>query len=326
MKLKLARIWGKQKTRFFSTKMEGGRIILVKNDTQNGIMGHVLLSLFRIIDLIMGSKSRCICLRDDHGNTIPWNSTPFVQNQKDKFIFSSCYMGGDAFASVLKKNSVSKKNLGNPNSEPCLVINSHRMPPLLYPDGIWYPKGPNGVYLPKESLELSLFKKVFSELQFKKELIDRVNSFHEVGPETLGVHVRLTDMNHWHSEYGTTTFVDYRKAIDEVHHKYKNIFVSSDNFPAIERLKKIYGDKVIALPDCAFKGDKEDDLFFLYKTIKWADNPEAWVELFVEVFLLAKCGFLIGRNSAVSLGAVLFSENMNLMDNNKVLSEKCPHG
>ena len=151
--------------------------------------------------------------------------------------------------------------------------------------------------------------------------MDKVDSFHEVGPETLGVHVRLTDMNFGHPEYGVRTIQDYIKAIEEVHHKYKNIFVSSDNFQSAKKLKDIYGDKLFLVPCLTFKNKIEDDGWFLVKTKKFADIPEAWFEVFLETFLLSKCGFLIGRNSAVSLAAILFSKNMNLIEQNKILSD-----
>ena len=66
-----------------------------------------------------------------------------------------------------------------------------------------------------------------------------------VSGKTLGVHMRLTDMNRCHQNYGNVFFEDYKAKIDQIlgKHQIDKIFVASDNHESIDKLKKVYSNK-----------------------------------------------------------------------------------
>tara|TARA_R100000005_G_C4997429_1_gene204145 strand:- start:921 stop:1733 length:813 start_codon:yes stop_codon:yes gene_type:complete len=265
--------------------------ILVRNNCDNGTLGHFLLSVFRVVDLFNEDET-------------------MRRKRKFDIVFDSIYQGGSAFNCVVDQTK-SKE-------DPDIILEGHRRSPLLENGGIMY----NGEILSKNSLTYKNLKKILSKVAFKKHIIKKVNNFFlkKLTDKTLGVHIRLTDMNYWHSEHGVYDFSHYLDKINRIEKKYDKIFVSSDNYESIKKLKDIYGNKIIHYPNFKFKNETEDDYSFISKTKQFADSEEAWIELFIEVLTLSKCKHLIGRNSAVSLSAILFSNNMRLLNNHTLLS------
>lgn len=166
----------------------------------------------------------------------------------------------------------------------------------------------NNVKKIEESKNFIRYKEIINNLNFKKELLDKITYFQEklnINENTIGVHIRLTDMNiHHQNDYGLSNFDSYLKFFNN-HDEY---FVSSDNKESIDKLIEIFGDKIKFVPNL-IRGEHEiEDTFNLQ--IQNFKNPYFWEEAFIEMFLLSKCSSLICRTSSLSNATILHSDTI----------------
>lgn len=160
------------------------------------------------------------------------------------------------------------------------------------------------------SYDFKLYKGIISKIQFTDELnslledsIKRLN----ISKDTLGVHVRLTDMNTTHgSQYGIGTTKQYIETIRGLTPKH-NIFVASDNNESLIKLKKEFGNKIASIDDC-IRADAEDS----YAISLWLDGnnfKQLWIEAFLDMLLLSKCGTIVCRTSNLSNTSILYADD-----------------
>lgn len=139
------------------------------------------------------------------------------------------------------------------------------------------------------------------------ELIEKNLKDLNIDKSTLGVHVRLTDMNITHArDYGIASIDDYIKAINDLNHK-GNIFVASDNDESLIKLKKEFGDKILYI-DNMIRGKTEIE----HVTQLHLDNvkgKDIWLEAFLDMILLSKCGTLICRSSNLANASIIHADN-----------------
>ena len=143
-------------------------------------------------------------------------------------------------------------------------------------------------------------------LKFNEEMLHRIDQEkHKVGRDVLGVHVRVTDMNIVHREYGVFTTNDYIEKIKQYDSK-KKIFVASDNMKSIELIKKEFGSRVSYVENLSRAKNENDDILSFQE-----DNISEkflWQEAFLEMILLSMCGSLIVRTSNLSNTAMIYSD------------------
>ena len=157
------------------------------------------------------------------------------------------------------------------------------------------------------SPDLSNLRFIASKIKIKDSIIKRINP--EINESTLGVHIRLTDMNVKHKQYGKSTFDDYKNKIEEIIKPGQKLFVCSDNTESIEKLKKhfdvIYND----VGNRHSKEIEEDKKYSIFLR-KNADKKWLWEDSFIEALSLARCGSIIYRISNLNNASVIFSSTI----------------
>lgn len=170
--------------------------------------------------------------------------------------------------------------------------------------------------LQKKMLDNSLidhdfFRLVCSSLILNSKIEDQINDFctlNNITKNTLGVHLRTTDMNCYanHSDYGIYHYEDFLNLIDENERNYENIFVCSDNHNSILRLKKKYGDRVKHFSGF-WRGEHEESDVYSQQQKRLKDTSRC-TEPFIECLALSRCGCLINRLSSLSYVAYMFAD------------------
>jgi hypothetical protein len=161
--------------------------------------------------------------------------------------------------------------------------------------------------------------------KFKQSLVDKIDRFCEdnhVNHNTVGVHVRMNDMNAWHGDqFGFVYYEDYTKHIDILLNDAHNIFVASDNYETLNKLIERYGDKVVYHKEVRRsekehqEGNHKELRDMGHKRLSGYEN---FVTPFDDLLSLIKCGSLIGRKysnftiAAVMLGNMKFNNIVNL--------------
>jgi hypothetical protein len=126
-----------------------------------------------------------------------------------------------------------------------------------------------------------------------------------IDDSTVGVHVRLTDMNIIHGkDYGVLSFEDFKTQLNP-DTKY---FISSDNNESINKLKELFGNNINYVKDMIrseFENENSESL-----RLNNFKNPQFWIESFLEMLLLSKCGTLICRSSNLSNASIINSKTI----------------
>ena len=279
--------------------------VIYYNGADNGICGHFAVSLSNLC--------------------VGWENILKEADTEDdvEIILNSCYFDGHAFDYVFEQNRKIREQ-----QKVITLEETHRSPILLQPIYIHFAQ--RKIHRNDVFEQLPHLKTILSKLSFQDEVENDFSSFIEnnkIGKNSLGVHIRITDMNHVHPEHGVHHFDDYVKIIDQIHHSYDNIFVASDNIESIQKMKDLYPDKVVYFDDTVHVESTETANHLIKVVQQWKqhgdpwnqrsspwtrEDPRAWQEIFREVMVLSRCGFLLGRSSSVSLCAILFSDDFNL--------------
>ena len=129
---------------------------------------------------------------------------------------------------------------------------------------------------------------------------------------TLGLHIRLTDMKEHDHLYGHRTYEDFIEKVRVVlqeNTNINNIFVTSDNY---ESILKVLSD----LPDIEInfiheflrcENENSDNWQLQIENLK---NNNYCINTFIEMCLLSKCGYLVHRISGFSLCSILYSNTL----------------
>lgn len=160
--------------------------------------------------------------------------------------------------------------------------------------------------------DLPFFKGLMDKIIISDELYKSINP--EINENTLGVHIRLTDMNSLHGKnYGTRSFNDYDKIINEAllqNQNINNIFVSSDNYESIIKLKNkynvIFNENISNRHNCEIDNNNEYNNF-----LRSNHNLKMfWFDSFLDMLSLAKCGVLVKGVSSLSNTSIIISDNI----------------
>jgi hypothetical protein len=160
----------------------------------------------------------------------------------------------------------------------------------------------------EKSDNYSKYIEVVNKLKINNELLKKVDYYVDkfgINESTVGVHIRLTDMNIIHErDYGVLSFENFNSQLNS-DTKY---FISSDNRESINKLKELYVDNINYVEDmirCEFEGDNSTSL-----QLDNFRNPQLWIESFLEMLLLSKCGTLICRSSNLSNASIINSKTI----------------
>lgn len=157
-----------------------------------------------------------------------------------------------------------------------------------------------------------IIKQLCSKMKFQSIILNEVSTFVEtygINVNTLGVHVRLTDMNITHPENGVFTINDYIQEIKNYlteNPTTSSIFIASDNNESIKKIRNEFPSHTILSFDNKYRIEKADD-DNLQNQIDNLNNPEFYQQNVIEALILSKCGALIHRISDFANFAILFS-------------------
>jgi hypothetical protein len=161
----------------------------------------------------------------------------------------------------------------------------------------------------EDSPNFNSYKELVKKIKIKQNILDKVNEYIKklnINENTVGVHIRLTDMNIHHvNQYGSLCFENFLSNMDIT----KDYFIASDNHESIERLKQIFGSKIKYIPNM-IRCEKETDDSTLLQIDNFK-NEQFWVEAFIEMLILARCGKIICRTSNLINASIVHSNNIN---------------
>jgi hypothetical protein len=157
------------------------------------------------------------------------------------------------------------------------------------------------------------YQEIAKRFVLHKSILETVdNKFKDVDlDKTLGVHVRLTTVNHL-TKYGIVTIKNYIDAIDKSikENNYQKICVASDNIESIQKLVDVYGDMIVynenfnRLPDENYKStDVEAERFF---------TEDHWKEAFIDCLMISRCKGLICRTSNFANMALIWGNHSEI--------------
>ena len=162
---------------------------------------------------------------------------------------------------------------------------------------------PDILFLRKLARKLKFNKRMKNLIKREEAKIDFTNS--------LGVHIRLTDMDTIHPEHGIASFGDFEKNIDLIlreHPEINKIFVASDNNESINKLVNKYHNKIKFI-DYLTRCETESGDSYNLQLINH-EKREFWEHGFLDMIMLSKCKYLLHRTSNVSNAALVFSDTI----------------
>lgn len=170
-----------------------------------------------------------------------------------------------------------------------------------------------GTYDNENPIELSSnldqYRMFIKKMEIKPSILNLVKKYTSelnITEKTIGIHLRLTDMNIHHAEqYGVKTFDDFVSKMDEGN----EFFVSSDNHESIEKLKTKFPGKIKYLQGLTRCELETDDSTALQ--LKMFKDEQFWIEAFIEMLLLSQCGKIICRTSNLVNCSIIYSEKIN---------------
>jgi len=164
------------------------------------------------------------------------------------------------------------------------------------------------------------FLKDFYELGYKERFYNLFKTYFKVHPDienkvktvtkdffgnTLGVHIRLTDLSSIHKGLGKFEFSDYVFNIKRLVKEFKidTLFVASDNHVSLEKLRKIYPN--ILFYHDFIRHNKEIDRVN-HTESRNSKNVYFHIQSFIESYTLSKCDVLLGRASGLFFGSTIW--------------------
>lgn len=160
------------------------------------------------------------------------------------------------------------------------------------------------------STKCERLRTIASKLRFKEKVLWQVPPMLQ---NTLGIHIRLTDMDEHHGNlYGYKDFNSYTTKIEEVlkDTNFNYIVVASDNEESIIKLRKIYPN-IMANPNVRNRSYMEREGDYMQYQLDNMNSGEFWVDTFVEMLTLATANTLIYRLSNFNNAACIFSDTIN---------------
>ena len=160
-----------------------------------------------------------------------------------------------------------------------------------------------------EDVDLPFFRTIFNKVKIKDSILNMIND--DIGENTLGVHVRLTDMNTLHGDsYGVRSFDNYLSSVESITNggEFKNIFVASDNIESINKFKVKYD--IIFNNDISNRHNSEVDNGYYDYLVENLMSEKMWVDSFLDMLSLSMCGEIIMGVSSLSNTSIIISKTI----------------
>lgn len=161
-----------------------------------------------------------------------------------------------------------------------------------------------------------LKKKLYDSFKLKPYIIEKLKYFYDTnlsGKNTLGVQIRLTDMEKNHSVSSINSYIKKIDEILKVHPEIDQIFLATDDYKAISIVEKQIQKKVIYF-EGMFRADEfnlHTDPYDRYNSSRPYHKYNLGLEVILEIFTLTKCDFLLKADiSALSIVATILSEKI----------------
>lgn len=193
---------------------------------------------------------------------------------------------GNPFDYVLEQKLINPTIILNAN-----VIKTHLNHDLLY-----------------GTKELEKIQKICSKIKIKESVLNKIKS--DITEKTLGVHIRLTDMLQHHiNDHGGGNTQDYINSINSIinNHNINNIFVSSDNEHSLNVLRKNF---TILENGCQNINKTEYGGNYLKYQLDNLNKEFFWVDSFVDMLSLSRCGVLLYKLSNLNNASLFFSKSL----------------
>jgi hypothetical protein len=180
--------------------------------------------------------------------------------------------------------------------EPNIVLNANIIKTHLNHDNLY------------NSEELKKIQIICSKIKIKDTVLNKIRD--DISEKTLGVHVRLTDMlQHHNKDHGGGSTKEYVEIIDQIikENEVKNIFVASDNESSLKILSlnfEIINNDSKNINETEYGGN-----YFKYQ-LDNLNNEFFWVDSFVDMLSLSKCGILIYKLSNLNNASLFFSKTL----------------
>lgn len=186
----------------------------------------------------------------------------------------------------------------NPNPF-ALYLDQEQRGGNFHPDLVHgFPMREDKTEMVEDRQELTELRSKVHIIKFKKEIRHQVTQKLldlNVNEDVVAVHIRMTDHNQWKG-HGSLNLLSYIREIEK--HK-GNILVASDNYESVDKLRQIYGTRILTqdiyrfptevstapTPTCIYPGEVEDAF----------NTPGRIIESMVELLTLARCNYFIGR-------------------------------
>jgi len=158
-----------------------------------------------------------------------------------------------------------------------------------------------------------ILKEINKKLVYNTYIINEVNNYvfkYNIDDKTLGIHIRLTDMNNLHSDYGIISLEDYILEITNYVNNNKNItklFIASDNNESINKIINIFPNLTINYFENQYRVNNMTDDNFLNQ-VNNLNDINFIVTNFIENIILSKCCGLIHRISDFANYAIINSD------------------
>ncbi len=158
--------------------------------------------------------------------------------------------------------------------------------------------------------QFNRFRLICDKIKIKNSVLDRVNK--NIDENTIGVHVRLTDMAAYHPEHHNQhTTQNYIDKIDSILTSNNKLFIASDNVESLNTLKKYYGDIVLTNEvgnRHHMEGGGKDYGLYMAREMH---TKSFWEDSFLDMISLSKCSTLIYKPSNLNNTSMGFSKTIN---------------
>jgi hypothetical protein len=159
-------------------------------------------------------------------------------------------------------------------------------------------------------------KRILSKNTINKDILSVVSEYQrnfKIDENTLGIHVRLTDMNICHTDvYKYVSIEDYYIQINafiKANPSINSFFIASDNDESIAKIIQKYGDKyTISYIKDTYRVPNEDSDNLNFILNNFNNIPDIEQKIFTEVLTMTKCGYFIHRISDVANFMILYSD------------------
>lgn len=174
--------------------------------------------------------------------------------------------------------------------------------------------------MPREfNTRLEMNRLISKYVKVKQGIKNKVSKIvSTLGEKPLGVHIRTTDkhncVNHGEPDTGYPVSIElYQKHIDmNLKRNDSKVFLATDDYVVLERMRKRYSDRIIAI-DCIRSTDDKS----IHHDLK-GNNREKGEQVLIDCLVLSRCKHIIKGISNVALCAMFWNLDLTCDNLNSI--------